>query len=79
MHAHQNLSLVFPAIQEMKDRLKADRSTFRWKFISSMEALEGKVVHLDMVTLRSQQKAFVVHGAVLSGVMCNDTGVLLHR
>ena len=63
----------------MKNRLKAVRSTFGWKFVSSMEALEGKVVHLDMGTLHSEQKAFVVHGAVLSGVMCNDTGVLLHR
>jgi hypothetical protein len=60
-------SLLLSNIQDLHDRLASDRakhlitktSTLGWKFVSSLELLEGKVGHLSMVQLRNQEKAYI--------------------
>jgi hypothetical protein len=69
------IMLVFSSIQEIEDRVKADhskhlvaqKSVFGWKFVSSLEDLEKKCGHIDLVTLRSQEKAFAAHLAAVGG------------
>jgi hypothetical protein len=69
------IKLVFSSVQEIEDRLKADhskhlvaqKSVLGWRFVSGLEDLEKKVGHIDMVTLRSQEKAFAAHQAAVGG------------
>ena len=72
---NRSIMLVFSSIQEIEDRVKADhskhlvaqKSVFGWKFVSSLEDLEKKCGHIDLVTLRSQEKAFAAHLAAVGG------------
>ena len=69
------IMLVFSSVQEIEDRVKSDhskhlvaqKSVFGWKFVSGLEDLEKKCGHIDMVTLRSQEKAFAAHQAAVGG------------
>jgi hypothetical protein len=62
-------------VQEIEDRVKSDhskhlvaqKSVFGWKFVLGLEDLEKKCGHIDMVTLRSQEKAFAAHQAAVGG------------
>jgi hypothetical protein len=47
--------------------LVAQKSVFGWKFISSLEDLEKKCGHIDLVTLRSQENSFAAHQAAVGG------------
>jgi hypothetical protein len=57
-------TLILSAVQELRDRIASERSkhliaktsSLGWKFVSSLELLEGKVGHLSMVQLRNQEK-----------------------
>jgi hypothetical protein len=67
--------LVISSVQEIEDRVKSDhskylvaqKSVFGWRFVSGLEDLEKKCGHIDMVTLRSQEKAFAAHQAAVGG------------
>jgi hypothetical protein len=69
------LILVMSSVQEIEDRIKADHSkhlvaqesNFGWRFVQAAEDLEKKVGYIDMVTLRSQEKAFAAHQAAVGG------------
>ena len=69
------LALVLSAVQEVEDRCKSDhakhlvaqKSSFGWKFVSSLEALEKKVGHIDVSMLRAQEKAYATHVAAVGG------------
>ena len=41
--------------------LVAKVSRFGWAFVSSVEDCEGRVGHLDISTLRAQEKAYLAH------------------
>ena len=53
----------------MKTRTEATRtkhlvakvSRFGWSFVSSVEDCEGRVGHIDISTLRAQEKAYLAH------------------
>ena len=72
---NRSLALVLSAVQEVEDRCKSDhakhlvthKSTFGWKFVSSLEALEKKVRHIEVSTLRAQDKAYATHVAAMGG------------
>ena len=72
---NRSIMLVLSSIQEIEDRVKADhskhlvaqKSVFSWKFVSSLEDLEKKCGHIDLVTLRAQEKAFAAHMAAVGG------------
>ena len=63
------IQLVLQSVQEMKARCETARtkhmvakvSRYGWAFVSSVEECEGRVGHLDMTTLRSQEKAYLQH------------------
>jgi len=63
------IQLVLQAVQDMKSRTEATRtkhlvakvSRFGWSFVSSIEDCEGRVGHIDVSTLRAQEKAYVAH------------------
>ena len=69
------LVLVLSAVQEVEDRCKSDhakhlvahKSSYGWIFVSSLEALEKKVGHIDVSTLRAQEKAYATHVAAVGG------------
>jgi hypothetical protein len=68
--------LLLSNIQDLRDRLASDRakhliakaSTLGWKFVSSLELLEGKVGHLSMVQLRNQEKAYMAHEVAMASL-----------
>ena len=45
----------------------AQKSSYGWKFVSSLEALEKKVGGIDVSTLRAQEKAYATHVAAVGG------------
>ena len=59
----------------MKGRCETNRtkhlvvcvSKFGWSFVSSVEECEGRVGHLDMSTLRAQEKAYLQHKMAVGG------------
>ena len=53
--------------ERLVKHLVAHKSTFGWKFVSSLEALEKKVGHIDITTLRAQEKAYATHVAAVGG------------
>ena len=63
------IQLVLQAVGDMKARTEATRtkhmvakiSRFGWSFVSSIEDCEGKVGHIDVSTLRAQEKAYLAH------------------
>jgi hypothetical protein len=63
-------------VQELRDRIASDRSkhliaktsSLGWKFVSSLELLEGKVGHISMMQLRSQEMAFLAHKLAVSSL-----------
>jgi hypothetical protein len=67
--------LVMSSVQEIEDHVKSDhskhlvaqKSNFGWRFVQAAEDLEKKCGHIDMVTLRSQEKAFAAHQAAVGG------------
>ena len=69
------LVLVLSGVQEVEDRCKSDhakhlvahKSNYGWKFVSSLEALEKTVGHIDVSTLRAQEKAYATHIAAVGG------------
>ena len=69
------IQLVLQAVQDMKARCETNRtkhlvarvSKYGWSFVSSVEECEGRVGHLDMATLRSQEKAYIQHKQAVGG------------
>ena len=69
------IGLVLQAVQDMKARCMTNRtkhlvarvSKYGWSFVSSVEECEGRVGHLDMATLRSQEKAYIQHKQAVGG------------
>ena len=63
------IQLVLQAVGDMKSRTEATRtkhlvakiSRFGWSFVSSVEDCEGRVGHIDVSTLRAQEKAYIAH------------------
>ena len=68
------ISLVLSSVQELRNRIISDKSKhlvaktspLGWRFVSSLEALEGQVGHISMQQLRSQEKAFLAHEQALN-------------
>ena len=69
------IKLVLQAVSDMKGRCETTRtkhlvarvSKFGWAFVSSVEECEGRVGHLDMSTLRAQEKAYLAHKLAVGG------------
>ncbi len=69
------IKLVLQAVQDMKGRCETNRtkhlvarvSKFGWAFVSSVEECKGRVGHLDMSTLRAQEKAYLQHKMAVGG------------
>ena len=67
LQVNSAIRLALQSVQEIKDHCSADRtkhlvakvSKHGWAFVSSVEECEGKVGHLDMALLRSQEKAYL--------------------
>ena len=74
-NVNRSLGLVLSAIQEVEDRCTSDKakhlvahkSNYGWKFVRSLEALEKTVGHIDVSTLRAQEKAYAMHIAAVGG------------
>ena len=74
-NVNRSLGLVLSAIQEVEDRctldkakhLVAQKSSYGWKFVSSLESLEKKVGGIEISTLRAQEKAYATHVAAVGG------------
>jgi uncharacterized membrane protein YgcG len=78
---NQIIALVLSSVQELLDRIAADHSkhliaktSLGWRFVSSLESLEGQVGHFSMVQLRSQEKAFLAHELALSSLDKSGSG-----
>jgi hypothetical protein len=52
----------------------AKTSSLGWRFVSSLEGLEGKVGHISMVLLQSQEKAFLMHELAISTMAKSGSG-----
>ena len=69
------IKLALQAVQDMKDRCATKRtkhlvarvSKFGWSFVSSVEECEGQVGHINMATLRSQEKAYLQQRQAVGG------------
>ena len=76
------IGLILSSVQELRDRISADRSkhliaktsSLGWRFVSSLESLEGQVGHISMAQLRSQEKAFLAHELALSSLPKSGSG-----
>jgi hypothetical protein len=79
---NQVIGLVLSSVQELRDRIATDRSkhliaktsSLGWRFVSSLESLEGQVGHISMVQLRSQEKAYFAHKLAVSSLAKSGSG-----
>jgi hypothetical protein len=79
---NQIFDLILSSVQELRDRIASDRSkhliaktsSLGWKFVSSLELLEGKVGHLSMVQLRNQEKAYLAQELAVSSMGKSGSG-----
>jgi hypothetical protein len=69
-------ALILSNVQDLRDRLASDRSkhliaktsSLGWKFVSSLDLLEGKVGHLSMLQLCNQEKAYMAHEVAMASL-----------
>jgi hypothetical protein len=81
-HINQIFALILSSVQEFRDRIASDRSkhliaktsSLGWKFVSSLKLLEGKVGHISMEQLWSQEQAFLAHELAVSSLAKSGSG-----